>query len=115
MKNEQNQHWCSMKPLLFSIVPIGIAVSIVWLTYLFRPSRRSEWFEAWDIIPCCIGPIISVVMATMGIYSVKSGVAAIRRPETRGKPLIIVAITLGILDIVIGAGYVFWIFSVYWL
>ena len=96
-------------------MPIGIAVIIVWLTYLFRPSRRSEFFGPWDTIPCCIGPIVGLMMVTMGIYSVKSGFAAIRRPETRGKLLITVAITLGILDIVIGTGYVFWIFSVWCL
>ena len=50
-------------------------------------------------------------MVSMGIYSVISGIAEIREPEARGKTLVVVAIFLGILDIMAGAGFLFWIFS----
>jgi hypothetical protein len=115
MKNEKNRQWCSMTPFVCSIVPIGIAVSFVGFTYLSRPEDGGCFPSGneilWSLMPCCIGPLIALVIASMGTYSVVSGIDAIREPESRGKTLIKFGIALGILDIVIGTGYLFWIFS----
>ncbi len=113
MDNEQNR--CSMTPFICSIVPIGVAISFAGFAYLSRPEDGgcfpSSTEILWSLIPCCIGPLIALVMASMGTYSVVSGIAAVREPKARGKRLVKVGIALGILDIVIGTGYLFWIFS----
>ena len=69
---------------------------------------RGGWFLGSyneGLIACCIVPLVALLTVPMGIYSVLSGIAAIREPEARGKPLVAVAIVLGILEIVIGTGY----------
>ena len=115
MENEQNQQWCSMTPFICSIVPFGIAVGFVGFTYISRPEDGGCFPSGneilWSLMPCCVGPLIALVVASMGTYSVISGIAAVKGPEARGKSLIKIGIFLGILDIVIGTGYLFWILS----
>ncbi len=115
MENEQNR--CSMTPFICSIVPIGFVGFIGLVAFALPGIFRLEggcFIGTLNLIPCCIVPLIALVMVPMGIYSVISGMAEIRVPDVRGKTLVVVAIVLGILDIVAGSGflfYLFWIFS----
>jgi hypothetical protein len=115
MEKEENRQWCSMTPLVCSIVPFGIAVGFVGLTYISRPEDGGCFPSSdeilWSLMPCCIGPLVALVVASMGTYGVLSGIAAIKEPWARGKILVAVGIVLGILDILIGIGYLFWILS----
>jgi hypothetical protein len=117
METERYRPWCSMTPLIWSIMPIGVAAGFVWLVHRASPSilRPGNWgcFGGFLYGPALlfVGFLIAVITIPMGIYSVLSGVDAIRDPEARGKALIAVAIALGILDIVAGSGYLFWTFS----
>ena len=115
MENEKNRQWCSMTPFVCSIVPFGIAVGLAGFTYISRPEDGGCFPSGdeilWSLMPCCIGPLIALVVASMGTYSVISGIAAVKEPEARGKTLVAVGIVLGILDILIGTGYLFWILS----
>lgn len=116
MENEQNRHWCSMTPFICSIVPI-VVVGFIGLVYWASPRIfRLEggcFLGTWNLIPCCFLPLIALVMVPMGIYSVLSGIDAIREPESRGKTLVVVAIVLGILDIVAGSGFLFYLFMTF--
>jgi hypothetical protein len=106
-----------MTPLIWSIVPIGVAAGLVWLVHGASPStlRPGNWgcFGVFLFGPVLlfVGFLIAVITIPTGIYSVSSGIDAIRDPEARGKALVVVAIVLGILDIVAGSGYFFWTFS----
>ena len=117
MENKQNRYWCSMTPLIWSIVPIGVAASLLGLFSWASPRtlRPGNWgcFGGFLYGPVLlfVGFLFAVITIPMGIYSVLSGVDAIREPEARGKALVVVAIVLGILDIVAGSGYLFWTFS----
>lgn len=117
---ENKQYWCSMIPFICSIVPIGAAGCIGLLALAFPNIFRQggDFPSGMDVLksifPCCIVPLIALVMVPMGIYSVISGMAEIRVPQARGKTLVVVAIVLGLLDIAAGSGYLlylFWIFS----
>jgi hypothetical protein len=113
MENEQNRQWCSMTPFVCSVVPIGIAGLVWFFVYAFPRFFRLEggcFLGTWNLIPCCIGPLIALLTLSMGIYSVLSGSTAIRESEVRGKWLVLVAIILGILEILIGIGYLFYVF-----
>ncbi|MHC4535995.1 MAG: hypothetical protein ACYS6K_18755 [Planctomycetota bacterium] len=114
MKNEKYR--CSMTPFICSIVPIGV-VGLIWLvTFAFPGIFRLEggcFLGTWDLFPCCIVPLIALVMMPMGIYSVISGMAEIRVFEAKGKTLVVVAIVLGILDIAAGAGFLLYLFRIF--
>jgi hypothetical protein len=113
MENEKNRQWCSMTPLVCSIVPFGIAVGFVGFTYISRPEDGGCFPSCneilWSLMPCCVGPLIALVVASMGTYSVISGIATVKEPWARGATLVSVGIVLGILDILIGTGYLLWI------
>ncbi len=118
MENEKYHY--SMTLFICSIVPIGAAAFVGLFVFAFPPEPNcfglpnSSVDTVKFLIPCCTVPLIALMMMPMGIYSVVSGIAAIREPEVRGKTLVVVAIVLGILDIVAGSGflfYLFWIFS----
>lgn len=117
MENEQYHPWCSMTPLICSIVPIGIAGALIALIDLADPHilRPGNWGDFGGLLygpPLpCVGLLIALVTMPLGAYSILSGVDAIRELDTRGKPLVAVAIVLGTLDIVAGTGYLFWTFS----
>lgn len=117
MEKEQNRQWCSMTPLVCSIVPIVIAGGLLWLVDRADPHilRPGNWGDFGGLLygPAlpCFGLLVAVLMVPFGMYSVLSGVSVIREPQARGKMLIILAITFGILDIVIGSGYLLWTFS----
>lgn len=117
MEKEQYRRWCSMTPLICSTVPIGAAGFIGLVAFVFPDVFRLEggcFLGSWNLIPCCIVPLIALVMVPLGTYGVLSGIAAFREPEARGKFLVVVAIVLGILEIVIGTGYIsylFWVLS----
>jgi len=116
MENEHNRHWCSMTPLICSIVPIGV-LGFIGLVYWAYPRMfRLEggcFLGTLDLIPCCFAPLIAIVMVPMGIYSILLGVDALRDPEARGKTLVAVAIFLGILDILAGSGFLFYLFMTF--
>ncbi|MHC4507904.1 MAG: hypothetical protein ACYTAO_02960 [Planctomycetota bacterium] len=102
-----------MTPFICSIVPIAAGL----IAYVAAAGVEGGWFLGSykeGLIACCIVPLIALVMVPMGTYSVLSGTVAIREPEARGKSLVVVAIVLGILEIVIGTGYIsylFWVLS----
>jgi len=81
MENKHNRHWCCMTPFICSIVPIGAAglVGLVALAYpnIFR--QGGDFPSGMDVLkglfPCCVVPLIALVMVPMGIYSVVSGIA----------------------------------------
>jgi uncharacterized membrane protein HdeD (DUF308 family) len=110
---ENRKYRCSMTPFICSIVPIGAAGLIGLFVFAF-PVESNCFGLPNDIvkflIPCCTAPLIALLMVPMGIYSVISGVAEIRVPEAKGKTLVVVAIVLGILDIVAGSGFLFYLF-----
>ena len=114
MEKKQYRQWCSMKPFICSIVPIVVAVGYMGLVaFGFRPEEGcfpGSWMQIL-LSPCCIVPLIALVMTSMGTYSVVSGIAAVKEPWARGTTLVAVGIVLGILDILIGIGYLFWMFS----
>jgi hypothetical protein len=96
-----------MNAFTCSVIPIGVAAGFVGLVYHFRPQRGD--FSAFYAIPVfLIGFLIVLVTIPLGIYSIRSGIAADRDPEARGKPLAMVAIVLGILDIVTVTGGWLW-------
>lgn len=114
---ENRQYRCSMIPFICSIIPIGAAGLIGLFVFAF-PAESNCFGLPNDVvkflIPCCTTPLIALIMVPMGIYSVISGINEIRVPDVRGKTLMVVAIILGILDIVVGSGflfYLFWTFS----
>ena len=117
MEKEQNRQWCSMTPLVCSIVPFGFAGGLLWFVDRADPHilRPGNWgcfgglLYGWALP--CFGLLIAILMVPLGIYSVLSGVSIIKEPETRGKMFIVLAIVFGILDIVIGSGYLLWTFS----
>ncbi len=115
MENEQNR--CSMTPFICSIVPIGFAVGLVVFAAFFPEKGGDFPGSLMDILKplilCCTAPLIALVMVSMGIYSIISGIAEIREPEARGKTLVVVEIFLGILDIVAGAGFLFYLFTIF--
>jgi hypothetical protein len=106
-----------MTPVICSIVPIGTAVALIGLIDLADPHilRPGNWGDfggfLYGPVLLCVGLLIALVTIPLGTYSVLSGSAAIREPEARGKTLVVFAIILGILEIVIGTGYLFWTFS----
>lgn len=93
-----------MTPLIYSIVPIGAAGLLGLFVFAFPEKGGDFPGSLMDVlrplILCCTAPLIALVMVLMGIRSVVLGIAEIRVPEARGKPLVVVAIFLGILDIV---------------
>ncbi|MHC4190754.1 MAG: hypothetical protein ACYTBX_08145 [Planctomycetota bacterium] len=113
MENEQNRHWCSMTPLIWSIVPIGTAGLIGLFVLAFPekggcfPSSLMDVFR--PLFLCCTIPLVALVSVSMGIYSIIKGFAEIREPEASGKTLVVVAIFLGILDIAAGAGFLYYL------
>lgn len=117
MENEQYRPWCSMTPLICSIVPIGTAGALIGLIDLADPHilRPGSWGDFGGLLygPAlpCAGLLFALVTIPLGVYSILSGIAAIREPDARGKPLVVVAIAIGVFDIVAGAGYLFWTFS----
>ncbi len=112
MENEQNR--CSMTPFICSIVPIGFAVGLVAFAAFFPEKGGDFPGSLMDILKplilCCTAPLFALVMVSMGIYSIISGIAEIREPEARGKTLVVAAIVFGILDIVGGGGFLLWFF-----
>ncbi len=110
MENEQYRP--SMIAFICSIMPIGFAVGLVAFSSAFFSEKGVGFLGLLKpLMLCCTAPLIALVMVSMGIYSVISGVAAIRNPEARGKPLAGVAIVLGILEIVAGFGFLFYLLS----
>jgi len=115
MENEQNR--CSMKPFICSIVPIGTA-GLIGLFVLAFPEKGGDFPGSLmdvlrPLILCCTIPLVALVSVSMGIYSIIKGFAEIREPEARGKTLVVVAIFLGILDIVAGFGFLFYLFMIF--
>ena len=117
---ETKRYRCSKTPFICSIVPIGAAGLLGLFVFAFPadsnclglPNSSDDVVKF--LIPCCTVPLIALATVPMGVYSVISGIAEIRIPEARGKTLVVVAVFLGILDIVAGAGwlfYLFWMFS----
>lgn len=106
-----------MTPLICSILPIGTAVFLLSLIDLADPHilRPGNWGDFGGLLygPAlpCVGFLVALVTIPLGTYSVLSGISAIREPDARGKTLVVFAIVLGIVDIVAGAGYLFWTFS----
>ncbi len=116
MENKQYRHWCSMTPFICSIVPIGFVGFIGLVYWAFPGIFRLEggcFLGTWDLIPCCTIPLIALVMVPMGIYGVMAGFVEIRVPEARGKTLVVVGIVLGILDIVAGSAFLFYLFTLF--
>ncbi len=115
MENKQNR--CSMTPLIYSIIPIGFALVLVAFAALFPEKGGDFPGSLMDIIRplilCCTAPLIALWMVSMGIYSVVLGIAEIREPEARGKTIVVVAIFFGILDIVAGSGFLFYLFTIF--
>ena len=113
MENEQNR--CSMTPFIYSIMPIGFAVGLVAFAAFFPEKGGDFPGSLMDVLKplilCCTAPLIALVMVSMGIYSVISGIAEIREPQARGKTLVAAGIVLGILEIVAVTGYWLWLFS----
>jgi hypothetical protein len=106
-----------MTPFIYSIVPIGAAGLIGLFVFAF-PEKGSDFPGSLmdvlrPLILCCTAPLIALVMVPMGIYSVVLGIAEIREPEARGKTLVVVAIFLGMLDIVAGSGFLFYLFMIF--
>ncbi len=114
---ETKRYRCSKTPFICSIVPIGFAVGLVAFGAFFPEKGGDFPGSLMDIIKplilCCTAPLIALVMVSMGIYSVMSGMAEIRVPEASGKTLVVVAIVLGILDIVAGSGFLFYLFRIF--
>ncbi len=114
---ENEKYHCSMTLFICSIVPIGAAAFVGLFVFAFPPELNCFMFpnSSFDIVKflivCFIAPFVALMMVPMGIYSVVSGIAAIRAPEARGKTLIVVAIVLGILDIVAGLLFYVFVFS----
>jgi hypothetical protein len=122
MENKPDQPWYSMTPLLCALMPIGIALGLVVLLAIVWPGffrgQTSCMISSDDVLRglIVVGSIFlfGVVMVPTGIYSVLSGVDTIKGPPARGKPVIAIAIALGILEIIVGAGcilYLFWLFA----
>ena len=113
----KKQYRCSMTPFIYSIMPIGAAGLIGLFVFAFPEKGGDFPGSLMDVlrplILCCSVPLIALVMVPMGIYSVKSGIAEIREPEARGKTLVVVAIFLGILDIVAGSAFLFYLFTLF--
>jgi len=106
-----------MTPLIYSIIPIGFAVGLVAFAALFPEKGGDFPGSLMDIIRpliiCCTAPLIALVMVPMGIYSIISGFAEIREPGASGKTPVVLAIFLGILDIVAGSAFLFYLFSIF--
>ena len=111
-----------MTPLLCSAMPIGIALGLVGLLAVVWPEvfrgQMSCMVSSDEILRdlIVVGSIflIAIIMVPTGIYSVLSGANTIKGPPARGKPFIVIAIALGICEIVVGAGcilYLFWLFA----
>jgi hypothetical protein len=64
-----------------------------------------------SLIPCCTAPLVALMMVPMGIYSVILGIREIKVPQARGKPLVVVAVFLGIIDIVAGSCFLSYLFG----
>ncbi|GAJ17852.1 unnamed protein product, partial [marine sediment metagenome] len=77
--------------------------------------RTGTWgcFDGLLYGPILIGVafLITLVTIPLGIYSIVTGIAAIREPHARGKTLVAAGIVLGILEIVAVTGYWLWLFS----
>jgi len=107
---------CSVTPLICSIVPIIIVSVLIWLVNsasprILRPGTWSDWDFLYGLIFLCVIFLITLVTIPLGIYSIVSGIAAVREPQARGKTLVAVGIVLGILEIVAVSGYWLWVFS----
>ena len=117
MEKEHNRQWCSMTPLVCSIVPIGIAGGLLWFVDRADPHilRPGNWGDFGGLLygPAlpCFGLLIAILMVPLGIYSILSGIAVVKESEVKGKTIVMFAIALGIFDIVAGTGYLFWTFS----
>jgi len=119
LKNEQYRQWCSMTPLVCSIVPIGVVSFIgivnfafprIFLCLVLHLGDFGDLPLSRNLFPCCIVLLIALVAVPMGIFSILSGMAEIRVPYVKGKTLVVVAIIFGILDISAGAGFLFYLF-----
>jgi len=116
MENKQYRPRCSMTPLIYSIVPIGFVSFIVIVHFAFPRFLRWEggcFVGTWNLFPCCMLPLTALVAVPMGIFSILSGMAEIRVPYGKGKTLVVVAIVFGILDIAIGAGFLWYLSKVF--
>ncbi|UCG59749.1 MAG: hypothetical protein JSU70_09565 [Phycisphaerales bacterium] len=118
---EIEQYRSSMIAFICSVAPVWIAVCFVGFVYHFSPRsiRPGSWgqFDALGLAPAvifvlCVGFLIVLVTIGLGAYSVRLGIDAIREFEARGKPLAVVAIVLGISEIVAVTGAWFWYASV---
>lgn len=78
-EHKQNRHWCSITPFVCSIVPIGIAGSLIWLIdraspRILRPGNWGDFggFLYGPALPC-VGILIALVTIPSGMYSVLLG------------------------------------------
>ncbi len=113
----KKQYRCSMTPFIYSIMPIG-AAGLVGLFIFAFPEKGGDFpGSLMDVLRplflCCTAPLIALVMVPMGIYSVVLGIAEIREPGAMGKTIVVVAIFLGILDIVAGSAFLFYLFTLF--
>ena len=115
MANER--YLSSITAFICSIIPIGIALGLIGLVDLvsadiFRPGKWGDFGGLlYGPLRLCVATPIALMTIPLAVYSVFLGVAAMREPEAKGKPLAGTAIVLGILEIVIGTGYVFHLWS----
>ena len=127
MEDKQYRPRCSMAPLIYSIVPIGVVsfIGIVNFAFprIFRLEGSDTWNllpyifrleagDTWNLLPFCIA-LIALVAVPMGIFSILSGMAEIRVPYGKGKTLVALGIVFGILDIAAGAGFLLYLFRAF--
>ena len=89
----------SLAVFICSIVPLVPVAVLVALCLILGSVDGEAEAMATLFLTIFVGYITAGVMMIMGMISVVFGTIAIRKPETRGKTLAIVAVVLGILEI----------------